>query len=196
MRSTVKVGHDIGGMIAHAYATCYPEGTASVCWGEAPLPGSAAFYDRRASMGAWHYTFHNVPDLPELLVAGKEKIYLKHFYDRLSQNPSAISQDDLEVFAQAYAQPGALRCGFNTYRAFEEDAAMNNNWTKERGQCKVPCLALWGAKSYQTEATALDMVGGYYEHVSYEGIKGAGHWIAEEKPKAFVSAVLKWVEKI
>ena len=187
------VGHDIGGMIAHAYAFQYPDETASVAWGECPLLGSDMYYERKHSMGGWHYTFHNVPDLPELLVAGRERIYLKHFYDRLSQNPEAISNDDLGVYAQAYSQPGGLRCGFNCYRAFEEDAAMNNAWLKEKGKCKVRCLALWGGKSYFGEEAVNNTVGGYYENVTYEGIKGAGHWIAEEKPKLFVESVLRWV---
>lgn len=189
------VGHDIGGMIAHAYANLYPEVTASACWGECPLLGSPMYYERKHSMGGWHYTFHNVPDLPELLVAGRERIYLKHFYDRLSQNPEAISNDDLGVYAQAYAQPGALRCGFNCYRAFEEDAEINNNWVKEKGKCKVRCLALWGGKSYFSEEAVTKSVGEYYENVIYGDIKGAGHWVAEEKPKLFIEAVLNWVAK-
>lgn len=189
------VGHDIGGMIAHAYAFQFPEGTASVCWGECPLLGSEMYYERKHSMGGWHYTFHNVPDLPELLVAGRERIYLKHMYDRLAQNPEAISNEDLGIYAQAYSQPGGLRCGFNVYRAFEEDASINKTWLKEKGKSKVRCLALWGGASYFGEETVTKSVRGWYEYVTYGSIKGAGHWIAEEKPKLFVETILKWVEK-
>lgn len=190
------VGHDIGGMIAHTYAARYPDHCASVCWGECPLVGSKLYYDRRASMGGWHYTFHNVLDLPELLVAGRERIYLKHFYDRLGQNPDAISDEDLGVYAQAYAQPGALRAGFNCYRAFEADAENNNSWLQEKGKCRVRCLTLWGGASYFTEEEVMASVELYYENVKFEAIKGAGHWIAEEKPKVFVETVLKWVQQV
>ena len=189
------VGHDIGAMVSHAYAMQFPDDTASICWGEAPLPGSQAYHNRKHSMGGWHYTFHSVPDLPELLVAGKEHIYLKHFYDRLSQNPTAISTEDIDVYAAAYSQPGALRCGFNCYRAFEEDAAMNNKWKEEKGKCAVRCMALWGAESYIDEASANAMVGEFYQTVQYRGVKGCAHWIAEENPKDFVESVLNWVEK-
>ena len=189
------VGHDIGSMIVHAYASQYPEDTASVCSGEAPLPGSQAYEWRKHSMGGWHYTFHSVPDLPELLVAGKEHIYLKHFYDRLSQNPNAISPEDVDVYAAAYSQPGALRCEFNCYRAFEEDAAINKQRVEDRGKCPVRCLSLWGAESYIDEAMAMEMAGEFYETAQYQGVKDCGHWIAEENPKGFVDAVLNWVEK-
>ena len=189
------VGHDIGAMISHAYAAQFPEETASICWGEAPLPGSQAYHWRKHSMGGWHYSFHNVPDLPELLVAGKEHIYLKHFYDRLSQNPTAISPEDVDVYAASYSQPGALRCGFNCYRAFEEDAAINTERVKAKGKCGVRCLSLWGAESYIDEAMATKMVGEFYQTAEYRGVKGCGHWIAEENPRDFVSSVLDWVEK-
>ena len=189
------VGHDIGSMIAHAYATQFPNDTASVCWGEAPLPGSPQFQERKTSMGGWHYTFHGVPDLPELLVEGKEKIYLKHFYDRLSQNPDAISNDDLAVYAQAYALPGGLRCGFNCYRAFNEDGVQNNKWLEEKGPCPVRSLSLWGSESYIGEVGALEMAGRYYANVQYGSVARSGHWIAEENPKGFVESVLAWVAK-
>lgn len=190
------VGYDIGGMIAHAYAVQYPEHTASVCWGDCVLPGSAAYHERKNSLLAWHYSFHSVPELPELLVAGRERIYLKHFYDRLSQNPAAISTHDLDVYADAYAQPGALRCAFDCYRTLEEDAAINDAWVKERGKSSVPCMTLWGAKSYATSESATAMARTYYQSAEYVGIKGSGHWIAEEKPKEFTEAVLSWVQKV
>ena len=187
------VGHDIGAMIVHAYDTEYPSSTASICTGEAALPGSPAFEARAASLGAWHYTFHAVLDLPELLVAGKERIYLKHMYDRLSQNPDAISDADLGVYAQSYSQPGALRCGFDVYRAFEEDAVANEKRVEEKGKCGVRCLALWGEKSYTDEEMATAMVGRYFERVAFGSVKGAGHWVAEENPGGFVESVLAWV---
>jgi pimeloyl-ACP methyl ester carboxylesterase len=37
------VGHDIGGMIAHSFASRYPHRTHSVMWGECPQPGTKAY---------------------------------------------------------------------------------------------------------------------------------------------------------
>lgn len=189
------VGHDIGGMVAHAYAAQYPEHTASVCWGECPLPGTKMYHEAKHTMTMWHFTFHSVPDLPEILVQGKEKIYLKHFFDRLGQNPSAISNHDLEVYATSYAMPGAMRCGMNTYRTFEADGEMNNKWAQEKGKCPVRCLALWGSESFADETKAMSMCDEHYDSASFATVAGAGHWIAEERPKEFVEAVLAWVGK-
>lgn len=191
--TTTQVGHDIGGMIVHAYATLYPEATASVTWGECPLPGSTFYHNTKNSPLVWHFTFHAVPDLPEALVQGREKIYLKHFFERLGQNPAAISNHDLDVYATAYAQPGAMRCGFNVYRTFETDGEMNVGWVREKGKSKVRCLALWGEKSFAGEKEAVEMAGEFYEDVEFGSVGKAGHWIAEERPGEFVDAVLKWV---
>ncbi|KAK5121386.1 hypothetical protein LTR85_005218 [Meristemomyces frigidus] len=189
------VGHDIGGMIAHAYAVQYPDHTASVCWGECPLPGTKMYHETKSSMLVWHFTFHMVPDLPEALIAGKERIYLKHFFDRLAQNPSAISTHDLDVYATSYAMPGAMRSGLNTYRAFEVDAQMNDKWAQEKGKCPVRCLSMWGAQSFADEAKATGMCDEYYNDFGFDAVPGAGHWIAEERPSDFVEKVLKWAGK-
>jgi pimeloyl-ACP methyl ester carboxylesterase len=76
------VGHDIGGIIAHAFVAQFPESVASVVWGECPLPGTSVYEKHKHTDFLYHFTFQNVPDLPEALVTGRERIYLKHFYDR------------------------------------------------------------------------------------------------------------------
>lgn len=189
------VGHDIGGMIAHAYAAQFPDSTASVVWGECPLPGSKVYEESKNSLIMWHFTFHQVPDLPELLIQGKEKQYIKHFVDRLAQNPAAISPHDLEVYALAYSSAGGMRAGLNVYRAFEQDGEINNKVVQEKGKSKVPCLALWGGRSFADEKSARGMCEEFYEGrtIEFAAVPGAGHWIAEEKPREFVEKVTNFI---
>lgn len=94
-------------MIADAYAVEFAEDTASVIWGECPIPGTQAYNSIKNSVTVWRFTFHNVPSLPEALVQGKERMYLKHFFDRLAQNPNAISAYDSDVYTNAFPMPGA-----------------------------------------------------------------------------------------
>ena len=187
----IVVGHDIGGMIAHAYAAQFPDEVDGVVWGECPLPGSTMYAEKKHSPGLWHFTFHNIPDLPELLIQGKEKQYIKHFIDRLAQNPAAISAHDLEVYSLAYGSAGGMRAGLNCYRAFEQDAEINQKMLKEEGKCPVRCLGLWGARSFGDEKASRGMCEEFYKgDVEFEAVPGAGHWIAEEKPDVFVEKVL------
>lgn len=188
------VGHDIGGMIAHAYASRHEDQVASVVWGECPLPGTAAYEQNKHMTKQFHFMFQSVPDLPEALVTGREKIYLKHFYDKLAYNTGAITPADLEHYTLMYSQPGALRCAFGVYAAFETDADQNREWLREKGKCPVPALALSGNRSgHETEAEA--MVNAMYENVEVAVVKDSGHYIAEENPQDFVQKVLAFVGK-
>jgi hypothetical protein len=91
--------------------------------------------------------FHAVPDLPEFLVAGREREYLRHFFDEISSNRSAISEGDLDAYADGYAKPGAMRCAMDVYRAFEVDAEENRAWLRSQGRCSVRCCVLSGKES-------------------------------------------------
>ncbi|KAI4923116.1 uncharacterized protein J4E92_007869 [Alternaria infectoria] len=186
------VGHDIGGMIAFAYASRYPADVASVIWGECPLPGTSCYENVKGTPDVFHFVFHQVPDLPEFLIAGKEREYLKHFFDKISCNSAAISPTDLEHYALAYSQPGAIRAGLEVYRAFEKDAEENRNWVAEHGKVKVPSLLMNGEKFMLAQA-AEGMAKEYHKGAEMVTIEEAAHYIAEENPEAFVKGVLEFV---
>ena len=112
------VGHDIGGMIAHAYCSQYPANVASVIWGECPLPRSTVYENTKHSRTLWHFDFQSTPEISVALVTGRERMYIKHFYDRLAQDPSCFSQEDLDFYATQYSMLGALRAGFDVYANF------------------------------------------------------------------------------
>jgi pimeloyl-ACP methyl ester carboxylesterase len=176
------VGHDIGGMVAHAYAAKYAEDTASVSWGECPLPGTTAYEEFKHTPGVWHFTFHWQTDLPETLIQGKERVYIKHFYDRLCNRPEAINVHDLDYYEKMFAQPGAIRSGLDLYRAFHQDVEENKEMLKKDGKCRVRAQSLNGAKSF-LEAIAKDMIGEMYEDWSQATVADSGHWCAEENPR-------------
>ncbi|KAJ4266187.1 hypothetical protein NW762_004168 [Fusarium torreyae] len=192
------VGHDIGGMIAYAFASRYAQRTASVVWGECPLPGTKAHEDTWKEQGVlhFHFWFHSVLDLPEALVSGREEIYLGHFFDKLSYNSSAISQEDLDYYVKMYSRPGALRCGFNIYREFGRDSEENREWIAKNGKCKVRALGLNGGECQFSEV-ADQMMEEVHEKGTFSVVKvpKSGHWIAEENPEEFVRTVLEFVGK-
>jgi pimeloyl-ACP methyl ester carboxylesterase len=185
-------------MIAYAFASRYASRTASVIWGECPLPGTQAHEDTWKVHGVlhFHFWFHQVLDLPEALVSGKEEIYLGHFYDKLSYKSSAISQQDLDYYVKMFSRPGALRCGFNMYRAFGKDSEENREWVAKHGKCKVRALGLNGGEC-QFSQVAEQMMEEVHEKGTFSvvSVPKSGHWIAEENPEEFVRAVVEFVEK-
>lgn len=186
------VGHDIGGMIAFAYASRYPKHVASLIWGECPLPGSTFYEQVKSNPDAFHFVFHRILDLPEALIAGRESIYLKHFFDKQSYNAAAISQSDLDIYTNAYSQPGAMRAGLNVYRTLEKDAVENLKLIEECGKTRVPTLGMAGNNFLVKDYTE-HMMGEVHNETEIAFVTNAGHYIAEENPEGFVEIVLRFV---
>ncbi len=183
------VGHDIGLMVAYAYAQAYRDEVAELVVVDAPLPGTTVFDALRTDPRVWHFAFHAVRDLPEHLVAGREREYLRFFFDARTSDPSAL---DLDTFAAAYEQPGAMRAGFELYRAFDQDAEDNRAALAAAGKLTIPVLAVGGEKS-TSGALVEAMMGEVGESVKGVIIPGTAHWVPEEQPEAFVKALLDFM---
>ena len=93
----------------------------------------------------WHHQFHMTPDLPEALIAGRERLYLRWFYRTFGHRPDAISEADIDEYLRTYAQPGAMRAGFAYYRALPQDAA-DNAEIVARFKLPMPVLAIGGGR--------------------------------------------------
>jgi len=144
---------------AYAYAAQYRDEIRALCVLEAGLPGINEDEKRHL----WHTRFHGVRDLPERLVAGRERLYLDWFYKEGAYDPSAIDDEARDEYVRCYSQAGGLRGGFEYYRAYETDA--EHNRTHAEDPLEVPVLALGGAASFQDlpirdmEAVATDVEG-------------------------------------
>jgi pimeloyl-ACP methyl ester carboxylesterase len=192
------IGHDIGGMVAFALASRFPERVRSVCWGECPLPGTSSYRRDRSehAVQQFHFIFHAVSDLPEALVAGRERVYVSHFLSKITYNLDAFGEADVDTYAAAYAQPGAMRCAFGVYRAFEKDAEENREWIKARGKCQVPTMILSGEFSrHLEEAHDMALEVARSEVVEQGIVEDAAHYLAEESPSGFVETVLPFLIK-
>lgn len=184
------VGHDIGGMIAHAFATTYASYTRSVAWGEACIPGSAFYDSAKASIDKFHFVFHRVPDgLPEALVAGRERLYLKQFFDRQIHNTEGVGKDDYEHYVYYYSLPDAMRCAFEVYREFPKDEERNLRVVKQHGKSKVPCLLLNGSLG-DHQKWAQSLGDQFYEQFTCVEISESAHYVAEENPTDFCAALV------
>ena len=189
------VGHDIGMMVAYAFASSFPGSTERLVLMEAPLPGTAV-YDRMVAtprlgnMPLWHFFFHNAQDsLAEALTAGRERLYLRHFYDRLAFNQDAIGPADLDRYAMSFEAAGAMRAGFELYRAFDRDGEDNRAALKRSGKLAMPVLALGGASSFFAPVAG-EMLGEVADTVTTAAIPECGHWVAEENPRALLEHIL------
>jgi hypothetical protein len=128
----------------------------------------------------WWFAFHQVPNLPEAIVQGKEREYLSWFFKGLAYNPSAITEEDIDVFASHDSAPWAMRAGFEYFRAFPIDAEQN----KESSNAKItmPVLAL-GGDIYPALGGdlpgnfALSSLQSFATNVKGVTVPLSGHWI-------------------
>ena len=128
-----------------------------------------------------------------MLVAGRERRYLQAFFDARIFDPSAISERDLDVYASAYAAPGAMRAGFELYRAFDRDADDNRDALRQNGKLTVPVLAVGGAMSTSGPLVE-EMMREVAGTVTAVRVSRTAHWIPEENPTELSTALLKFLE--
>ena len=126
-----------------------------------------------------------------MLTAGRERLYLRRFYDRHAFNPEAIGPADLDRYADDFSAAGAMRAGFEIYRAFDQDVIDNRAKLERSGKLQVPVLALGGEASF-FPSTAAEIVGEFVEQVQTAAIPRCGHWIPEENPKALIEHIMQF----
>lgn len=191
----VVVGHDIGAMVAFAFARRFPERTPRLAILDSVIPGTQMFDEvSRDGTKVWHFHFHQAPDLPEALTQGREAIYLERYYHDMAFNPSAIEAEAFEFYVRHFSQPGGMRAGFELYRSFAQDIADNRAWQKEQGPLKMPLLALAGAGGRYASRIG-PMLEEMAQSVSVTVIPKAGHWLAEENPEAVANALAAFVSQ-
>lgn len=180
------VGHDWGGPTAFALAAQHRENVRRIVNFDTPVPG-----DGTDVMWAnrWHHGLHNELDLPEALVAGREDVYLGFFYRNWGFRPDAITPDAFHEYLRTYRQPGAMRAGFNLYRAEFQDAANNAAMLKE-GKLEMPVLCLAGADGRGRGLIAFQSWQRVAKNVRGGVIEECGHWVPEEKPDWAAAQIL------
>jgi pimeloyl-ACP methyl ester carboxylesterase len=189
----VVAGHDIGLMVAYSYARRYPDEVSHLAVIDAPVPGTAVFDRLSSDPRVWHFAFHGVRDIPEMLIAGRERPYLQHFFTTRSIDPSAVTAADLDVYVAAYASAGGIRAAMEVYRAFEQDAAENRAALERDGKLTLPVLAVGGAIS-TTGKLMEPMMREVADNVTSLLIPGVGHWIPEEQPRVLARALHEFAQ--
>jgi pimeloyl-ACP methyl ester carboxylesterase len=170
------VGHDVGVLTAYSYAASHPNNVTKLVILDVPPLPPPGFEDC-----CWWFSFHQIPDIPEMLTAGKEREYLSWFY-RFAYNPEAITQEDIDRYVASYSAPGGMRAGFEYYRAFP--ITLEQNREHANVKLPMPVLALGGEYSFGNAALtsmkslATDVRGGI--------VPFSGHWIAEEQPEFLI----------
>ena len=185
------VAHDIGNMVAYAFAEQNQKRVTRLVLIDAPVPGIGPWEEILKNPLLWHFRFGG-PDM-ERLVAGRERIYLDRFWNEFSADPKKFDEASREHYAKLYARPGAMHAGFEQFHAFDQDAIDNKGFLAAYGKLTMPVLALGGEKSFgPMMATVMRFAA---TNVTEGVVPASGHWIMEENPKATIALVRPFLDK-
>jgi len=137
----------------------------------------------------WHHGLHWELDLPEELTAGREDIYLGFFYRTWGARPDAISAEAQHEYLRSYRQPGAMRAGFNLYRAMRQDV-LDNEAFIAHGKLNMPVLCYGGSHGRGRGMSAIESWRRVATNVCGGIVENCGHWIPEERPEWVVEQLL------
>ena len=190
-RHAMVVGHDIGLMVAYAYAAQYPNEVDRIVLMDAFLPGVGDWQSVWLLRDLWHFHFYG--ETPLKLVTGRERIYLEHFWnDFAADRKHSLSEADRRFYAAMYAQPGAMRAGFEVFRAFEQDAKDFAQFSQSK--LTMPMLVLTGEKA--SGNTLIEQARLVDTEVRGVVIRGSGHWLMEEAPSQVIPQLVAFINKV
>ena len=178
-------GHDIGLMVAYAYAAQYPAEVDRIALLDAFIPGVGDTTNLFLLKDLWHFHFYG--PTPLALVKGRERIYFEHFWnDFAADGKKSVSESDRRFYTRKYAAPGAMKAGMEVFRAFDQDAKDNAEFA--RTKLPIPMLVLGGEKSGgDFLISQARMVANNVDGVI---IIGSGHWLIDEAPGQVIPRLL------
>jgi pimeloyl-ACP methyl ester carboxylesterase len=182
------VGHDIGLMVAYAYAAQFPSETEKLVVMDAFLPGVGEWQDVYNNPGIWHFRFNG--PTPEALVRGRERTYFEYFWnDFAADRTHSIPEADRAAYTADYARPGRMRAGWAYFVSFQQ--AAKDFAELAQTKLSMPVLAIGGEKANG------EVLGRQMKLVAADAtmivLKNCGHWVMEERPGETTDALMKFL---
>ena len=181
-------GHDIGLMVAYAYAALFPTEVEKLVVMDAFLPGVEGWEAIYNNPSIWHFRFHG--PTPEALVQGRERTYFEYFWNDLAADKTrSLPEADRKAYTAAYSRPGRMRAGWAYFVSFEQAAKDFAQLSQTR--LTMPVLVIGGEKSLgDALGRQMKLVA---SNVSVVVLKDTGHWVLEERPKETTEALQKFL---
>jgi pimeloyl-ACP methyl ester carboxylesterase len=182
------VGHDIGLMVAYAYAAQFPNETEKLAVMDAFLPGVPGWEPIYNAPNIWHFRFNG--EYPEKLVQGRERTYFEYFWNVLAADKlRSIPEADRKAYTEAYSKPGRMRAAWTYFASWPQLAKDFAQLSQTK--LTMPVLSIGGEKSLGNELGAqMKLVA---DSVTVIVLPNTGHWILEEKPKETTDALVNFL---
>lgn len=182
------VGHDIGLMVAYAYAAQFPSEVEKLVVMDAFLPGVVGWEIAYNDPNTWHFRFHGPK--PEALVQGRERIYFSYFWDDLAADKTrSLPDTDRKAYVAAYSRPGRMRAGWAYFAAWPDTAKDFAKLAEHK--LTMPVLSIAGEKA--SAAILGPQMKRVADQVTVIELKDTGHWLMEERPNETMDALVRFL---
>jgi len=186
------VAHDIGATVAQRLARNFPDLVARLVLFDPPYPGIGRRWREPGNVREiWYQVFHTLPWADQLVGSSREAtaIYLRHFLTHWSARKEWVTDAELRHWVEAYSQPGAVRGGFNYYRARERTRTAEGDLPPATFAVPVPTLVLWGTADPILPVAWADRLPEYFPDLTLKQVPGVGHFLMREAPEYVVQEV-------
>jgi len=186
LQQVYLVGHDIGGMVAYAFARRFPEDARGIMILDVAIPGLDPWQEIQGDPLLWHVRFHQT-NLPEKLVAGRQSIYFRYFL-----GPDRFADADVAHYATSYRDPDHLRSAFEFYRAFPVNETFN---APRRNNIELPMV--FGVGEHDAFTPYLPKIAEAMRthgcvNLKTEIVKGSAHYVFDEQPELVAGLIEKY----
>ena len=186
------IGHDVGMMVAYAYASLYPKQVKRLALTEAALAGLGLeeLFDASKTPRMFHLPLFEAPNgLAEALIAGRERLFVSHMMRQQAYDTTGLDGDALDEYARHLAAPGALRGGIEYFRTHTVDAAHNREFAKTK--LPMPVLTVGGTASFGAHLEP--EIRPLASNLRSVMIDECGHYLAEERPERLTEELLRFL---
>jgi pimeloyl-ACP methyl ester carboxylesterase len=181
-------GHDIGMMVAWAYAAQFPNEVNKLALLDALIPGVEPVWSQVKAQ-AWWFGFFSQPHSAEA-VEGRMNFILGDFFPAVSFVQNSFTPQEKAEFTRAYSVKGATRASFLWF-LFDQDIKDNQAFRKNK--LAMPVLAMGSDHFAPFLGAHVRLVA---SNVKVCTITGSGHWILQEQPAQVQKGLLDFfIEK-
>lgn len=190
------VAHDVGAWVAFPYALLFNDEIERLALLDAGVPGvtlpESVPLDPERAWKTWHFAFHQVPNLPEVLLRGHERDYIAWFLQHKTHDPNTFSDTEIDAYANSFAAEGGVRAGLSYYRNAGHSAEQNRALLKTR-RFTMPILGV--SAQFGSIADMAEPVRPYTDEDAQKiVIPGSGHFIPDEQPELLAQTLHEFIQ--
>jgi len=192
-RRAQVVGHDWGGAVTWYLAEHHANVVERAAILDAPHGGTFERYLRQHPSQlarSWYMLFFQLPVVPEALLRAS---HFKRLADALlaTSRPGAFTPEDLAIYREAWARPGALTGMLNWYRALR----LGGQLPRGSGRVTIPVRLLWGDRDHALEPGLADASIAQCDAGEVFHFPEATHWLAREEPERVTGLLLEFLQR-